>query len=240
MRTFFSILITLMLLSGCGNLVSQKRADLLLENKNDMSGQLLTLPAQLRVVYLRVKADKTYVSFAEPGPDAALSDTFKLIAGATQDVTTEAKTDTTSASAGKKLAVNSDFQTSTTAMELAGRTQLVLLSRELLFRTCEYAANGWIKDDDVKKSQADILQALVKMTETESKNADTKAKNADTAAKQAETVSKLDSKILSQTAARLDAAEQKICTANFEACLGKAINEDEKKICRANNSICLK
>lgn len=80
--------------TGCGNLVSQKRGDVVLQDADALKGKLMTQPVQLRNVYIKNTPSKdapaSYISCAEPAPDAALSDTFKLIAGVSQGVETDA------------------------------------------------------------------------------------------------------------------------------------------------------
>jgi hypothetical protein len=83
---------------------------------------------------------------------------------------------------------------------LEGRTQFVLLAREMLFRTCEAAANGHLADDKtaVYKQHEQIFKALTTMLDTqkaheESQKAEAEAEKAKAIAKVAE---KLDPKIL--------------------------------------------
>jgi hypothetical protein len=241
MRTQAGVVLFAVILIGCGNLASQKRGDVVLQDTGELKGKLMTVPAQLRNVYIKnPTADNSppsYISCAEPAPDAALSDTFKLIAGLTQDVSTDASTADVAAKAGKKLAINSDFQTSTTAMELAGRTQLVLLARELLYRACEYRSNNWLKEAEVKDAYNSVIKALVTMTDTEKTNAEAKAKNADTAA----TALKLDLKVLGATSERFYDLSRSLCIVEYDDCIKKAAADANKeKVCKGTLSNCVK
>jgi hypothetical protein len=235
-RLFYFAIV--MSVSGCSNLVSQKRADIFMQNETALPGKVASMPAQLRNIYIKNQIG-SYFSCAEPGPDVALSDTFKLIAGATSDVSLGSDSEAGSASAGKKLAANADFQTSTAALELAGRTQTVLLARELLFRTCEYASNGSLSADDVKEAHKSIVNAIREMTAADKSNA---AAKASTAAAVATVVGadKLDAALLNRAAAAADEANRNFCTSQFESCLNDAQDDPSKKQCKAQINDCLK
>lgn len=231
-------LVVLVSMSGCGNLISQKRADVFMQNENVLSGKIASVPAQLRNVYIKDRAG-SYFSCAEPGPDVALSDTFKLIAGATGDVSVGTENESGSTSAGKTLSANADFQTSTAALELAGRTQTVLLARELLFRTCEYASNGSLTAAEVKDAHKSIVDAIRDMTKEDRSNAEAKAS---TSAAVATIVGadKLDANLLSRAAAASEAANRNFCTNQFETCLDSANDDTSRKQCKAQINECLK
>ena len=70
---------------------------------------------------------------------------------------------------------------SSTVVELGGRTQYVVLARELLYRTCEMAANGFLNAGHVRDQQEDIINALTNMLSAEEKKAEAKKATAEAA-----------------------------------------------------------
>ncbi len=227
------------LLSGCSNLLSQKNAKLAPTKEIAGIGETLTLPAQLRSVYIK-KHDESYYSCAEPGPDVALSDTFKFIAGVTREssISTEDGTTGSSFSGSKKSGYNSDLQTTTTALELAGRTQTVLLAREFLFRTCEAASNGWLSGDEVKASHQKIIDGIVGLIENDKKNADTAKTKAETEGKKADI---LDAAILNSSTTAFRTSVANFCSTTLIECLEKAgADTKAKAACQSNFINCTK
>lgn len=218
---------TSVLLAGCSSLLSQKNAELAPTKEIAGIGETLTLPAQLRSIYIK-KNNGSYYSCAEPGPDVALSDTFKFIAGVTRESSISSEDGTTGStfSGSKKAGYNSDLQTATTAMELAGRTQTVLLAREFLFRTCEAAYNGWLSAAEVKASHQKIIDGIVGLIENDKKNADTAKTKAETEAKKADA---LDAAILNSTATAFRTTVVNVCSTTLIECLGKAGTDAKAK-----------
>lgn len=117
----------LLLLGGCG-FFAQKHAETM--TLGDSNIQAITYPPELRAAYA-VNEGSTARYCAEPPPDVALS-TIQKIAG-------EAKATTES---GTEAEGKFSAEASTTALELAGRTQIVLLAREMLYRICELSLNS--------------------------------------------------------------------------------------------------
>ena len=70
---------------------------------------------------------------------------------------------------------------SSTVVELSGRTQYVVLARELLYRTCEMAANGFLNAGNVQQQHKEIINALTKMLSAEEKTAEAKKATAEAA-----------------------------------------------------------
>lgn len=198
------------------------------------AGAIHTMPAQLRTVTNKTTAG-SFISCAEPGPDVAMSDTFKLITGITSDTSSSINGgDGKSASAGNKIGLNNDLQTSTTALELAGRTQTVLLAREFLYRTCEAASNKWITDTQVGRAHAEILKQITGLIETDKKKAETTAAIAGAVA-----TGKLDPKLLGNAATAVSGAIRDACNKEFVECLGKAgADEKAKAQCTTNFNKC--
>ncbi|MDD5395614.1 MAG: hypothetical protein PHE17_21545 [Thiothrix sp.] len=222
------------LLTGCGSMLAQKTAELAPTRVTTTSGEIVTMPAQLRTMTNKTSAG-SFISCAEPGPDVAMSDTFKLITGITSDTSSTINGGGgKSASAGNKVALNNDLQTSTTALELAGRTQTVLLAREFLYRTCEAASNNWITGAQVNAAHTEILKQITGLIETDKKKAETTAAIAGAVA-----TGKLDPKLLGNAATAASGAIRDACNKEFVECLGKAgSNEKEKAQCTVNFNKC--
>ncbi len=111
----------MLLLAGCA--LPQRRVEVL-----DLAsgGQVISYPADLRGAY--VTGGRTC---AEPVPDVALASTSQL-AGALKLLSETGQTAEATATADLAAKV----------AELSGRTQTVLLARELLWRACEATLNN--------------------------------------------------------------------------------------------------
>ncbi|WP_292995195.1 hypothetical protein [Nitrosomonas sp.] len=236
MKKLSIILLLASLLSGCSSLLSQKTAELAPSRETQGKGETLTIPAQLRTITNKNNIG-SFVSCAEPGPDVAMSDTFKLITGITSDTSSSVNSGTGStASAGNKASLNNDLQTSTTALELAGRTQIVLLAREFLYRTCEAASNGWIDGTKVGVAHTEIIKQITGLIETDKKKAETSAAIAVAIA-----TGKLDTKIMGNTSTAFGEAIRNACVKTFEDCIAKpGIDEKNRTACRSTFNDCLK
>lgn len=140
--------LALLLLGGCG-FFAQKHAET--RKLGDSGVEAITYPGQIRAAYA-VSKDSTVRYCAEPPPDVALSTIEKIAA--------EAKATTESGLEGEgKLSA----EASTTALELAGRTQLVLLAREMLYRACELSLN---RSDVNEEDVIDMYKAVVELVRT--------------------------------------------------------------------------
>jgi hypothetical protein len=96
----------------------------------DLTTSVISYPTELRGAYIR--PDGSSIRYcAEPAPDVALSTVEKI--------TANLKAATPSGVSGEG-SFGRDFQA--TVVELAGRTQLVLLARETLYRACELDLNN--------------------------------------------------------------------------------------------------
>ena len=127
MRYWMSIalIVTVFFSFGCGTpqkFVVKKTMDV-------GENTALTYPADLRGAYF-LQVDNRMRYCAEPFPDVTMSSLNKMIA----DLTAKLKT-------GDDLTAKMVHELNVTAAELAGRTQLVLLARELLYRICELSIN---------------------------------------------------------------------------------------------------
>lgn len=118
-------LVLLTTLSACG--VPQRSAKVLDIKADTMSA--VAYPADLRGAYVRPN-ESTVQFCAEPAPDVALQSLVK--------VTENLKATTPS---GIQVEGSASGEFAAKVIQLAGRTQLVLLAREMLYRACELTLN---------------------------------------------------------------------------------------------------
>jgi hypothetical protein len=237
-KRFAAILALALSQTGCGNLLSQKQAELAPTRETLNLGETLTLPAQLRTTTIK-KSAGAFIACSEPAPDVALSDTFKLITGITsesaQSASSAASAASASTSSNGKRSFNNDLQSSTTALELAGRTQTVLLAREFLFRTCEAASNGWLNSEAVIKAHTGTLEQIAGMVAADKKKAETAGVLA-----AASVAIQLESKPLLAAGSALRETLRNACLKTFEECLAKpGLDEKGKEACRAKFATCI-
>lgn len=113
------------LLGGCA--VPQKKVDVVTIGNSETYA--ITYPTELRGAYFVKRGDLVRYC-AEPVPDVA-SDTLQKIAGEIS----------ATLAAGKEIKGKLDTELGTKVVQLAGRTELILLAREMLYRACELTLN---------------------------------------------------------------------------------------------------
>lgn len=84
---------------------------------------------------------------AEPAPDVAIESITKIIA--------ELKIPNSNVDASTQV------ELSTKVVELAGRTQLVLILRESLYRLCEQGLNGTLSNEQINDRYKQVLDTIV-------------------------------------------------------------------------------
>ena len=133
-----------------------------------------------------------YVVCSEPFPDIAMSTAFKFIMQETS---------------GNKAS----HEVSTKALELAGRTQIVLLAREFIASNCRARANGWITNKTFQSNQRRILVQIKEMIAVDKSEAEAPTKKAEADAKIAEAEAKkaADEKAEAEAKAQIAEAEAK-------------------------------
>jgi len=151
LRWFFTSII---LLTACAQ--SQQRADLIRFNGAGWSA--VTYPAQVRGAYM---LDKNSVSgfCAEPVPDVAMDTVSKVMASVEASIPE-------TATVGAEI----DASTAATAVQLAGRSELVLLVRELLYRLCEMSLNHKTESKMYKEiagQYQDVINLIVMFARTD-------------------------------------------------------------------------
>ncbi len=121
-----------MLLQGCST--PQRQAKVLQVNP---TVQAITYPSDVRGAYVIQREDGVKVC-AEPAPDVALDSLQKLTAELSARL---APTEEGKAKVSSELSAK--------VVQLAGRTELLLLARELLYRACELSNNAHVDDRTV-------------------------------------------------------------------------------------------
>ena len=230
--------ILLLALSGCV-LAPQKartiNSDIFGDNR-----EMITIPANLRTVDIR-KTKSGYIVCSEPMPDVAMSNVLKLAVEASQAQEASASSvtgeDSVSSSLSNTTGIKGNSEAATTALQLAGRTQVVLLAREFLYRNCVARANNWIDDPAFKESQNKIIDQISNMIDADKARADAdiaRAKAMEAAAKAVP-----DKKALQNVTRAIQDAKIEFCINEYDSCVLKAAGDDKKlKACRAELTKC--
>jgi hypothetical protein len=90
---------------------------------------IASYPADLRGAYIIPETVKNTKMCAEPVPDVALGSIEKISA------------ELSSAFSGVTIGADGGYDLANNVVELAGRTQLLMLAREMLYRACEVSLN---------------------------------------------------------------------------------------------------
>lgn len=144
--TFSAVVI--LSLSGCASMTAPARTHPLDPSKP----YVVDYDASRRGAYI-LPADGSLKVCAEPAPDVALESITKIIAELKlADPNVDAKTQL-------------EFQQK--VVELAGRTQLVLVLRESLYRLCEQGANGQLNSEQIASLYKQALDTVLKLAETD-------------------------------------------------------------------------
>jgi hypothetical protein len=221
------VLVGIIVLSGCSVLSPQKPQKISSEAIGDM-GDMYSIPANLRTIDIR-KKDADYIVCSEPVPDIAMSNALKLALDAsnTQSAETSATTgdDSASGSVSNALGLKGSSDASTTALELAGRTQIVLLAREFISSNCKARANGWIDDDEYKLGQDKIVEQITAMITTDK----VKAQAEKAKAEAIKAAVKLDKKALANVAGAFLQAKADACLTTYDSCMVTASGDTKKR-----------
>jgi len=253
-KLFTLTLISLTMISGCSSLglAEQKEAKV---KKITTNGELsmASIPAQLRGVYVRSESPtNNYTLCAEPFSDVAASSSAKAALEATNKLNSILGSQASSANpngASRSLSASSDQDLQqaangtidfvNTMVALDGRTQYVLLAREMMFRTCEAASNGWLGKDkvetaaSVKSEHLAIISALTSMVAAEQQKA--KAQSDQALASIANKVAdgKLDPEILKHMSSVSPVIGNALSKQLID-CIGAAKDDKAKNVCAKN------
>lgn len=145
----------LLIVSGCANLTSPAR-----EHEIDVTkAHWIDYDASRRGT-LVVPTNSNVKTCAEPSPDVALTLISKIEGSLKPE-------------AGGEASTKADF--STTVVELAKRTQMVMFLREALFRLCEQSLNGNFSKEEIVVVYKQILTAATDIVKTDQTAAQAKA-----------------------------------------------------------------
>lgn len=236
MKNMFALL-GIITLSGCSVLSPQKPQHISSEAIGG-GGDLYSIPANLRTIDIR-KKDADYIVCSEPVPDVAMSNALKLALDAsnTQSAETSATAgdDSTSGSVSNSLGLKGSSDASTTALELAGRTQIVLLAREFISSNCKARANGWIDDAAYKNGQNKIIDQITAMITTDKAKAEAEKAKAEAV----KAAVKLDKKALANVAGAFQQAKADACLSTYDSCMATAAGDKKKvKACKVTLGKC--
>jgi hypothetical protein len=151
--TSTTVVVSLMLATGCANFSPLVTTRAIPQN----GPHLVTYDSSRRGTLFTVENGKVTAACAEPAPDTAYSfnNAFKA-----------------SGKGGKTPAeVTVDVALTATALQLAGRDNLVLLTREAMFRLCEAQANNFLNDASYATNFAVILAQIEKIATVKTEEA---------------------------------------------------------------------
>lgn len=216
---YLSLMLISLLGSGCTtNLVAQKQAKFVKVNNKIANNQMkaISMPENIRLFYYWQASDGKMMACTQPASDVAKSDSFKSSGN------TGVKLSDGAGILKNDVTVEGGVNSSTTVLQLNGRSSAILLARDALFHTCEFAANGWLTEESIKESFRMALAVAQNISEAEKDTIETNnliLKNS----------LGLDQKILDESAKRLivlnfiDLAEKR------RVCINEA-GKDETKI----------
>lgn len=154
------LLFVIIAIQGCS--LIQPNATVL---KNvDESTDVVVYPAALRGAYI-FKKGKTVHVCAEPVPDVALENLQKLSANLNAKLTS-----------GDEGGINVSSEISTKIIELAGRTELLLLTRELLYRVCELEGNRNIDSNAAEELYSRVMDLVLEIAAADKTQAEANLK----------------------------------------------------------------
>jgi len=162
MRSFILIMIIIVLsvLSGCGTPQREVR-------RIEISPQMpsvITYPSDVRGTYI-VKEGSDLKFCAEPVPDVALESIQKLIGNIKLTLPQQ-----------ETVGVDLTSDLTVKAIELAGRIQLLLIAREMLYRACEMSVNHPTKVSDAMEMYKIVVQLIKDLGQAEKTQAEANLK----------------------------------------------------------------
>lgn len=156
MNRYIAIIITLSTLSAC-SLPETKSRILTIDNNNTRA---VTYPGNLRGAYFVDK--QSSVRFcSEPAPDIAMENLQKLSANLSA---------TLKSGDQGNAALNAELRAK--VIELAGRTELLLVAREMLYRACELSINHDITPEQITKIYDSVSKLIMNLATAEKTQAE--------------------------------------------------------------------
>jgi len=154
----------LTIIGGCDTLGGATQEEAKLVTTRQAGAEVLTYPGSLRGAYL-FKPGSSAKFCAEPPPDVALN-TLKDIS-ANLKAAAQASAAAGAAPQGS-IDTGVSSKVTTDVVQLAGRTQLILLARELLYRICELSAQGERFDSGAaQRMYSDVLKLIAGMVDAD-------------------------------------------------------------------------
>jgi hypothetical protein len=162
MRSFIYIMIIIVLsvLSGCA---TPQREVKMIQITPQMPS-VITYPSDVRGTYV-VRDDSALKFCAEPAPDVALESIQKLAANLKATF-----------AAGQPIDASISGELAVKVIELAGRTQLLLIAREMLYRACEMSLNHPAKLSDAMGMYKIVVELIKDLGQAEKTHADANLK----------------------------------------------------------------
>lgn len=243
--------------SGCTQLGITEQKTVI---HKDLSGNgqlsIASIPTQLRGAYITKKTSGhvLYTYCAEPFADVAASNSFKATAEANNKLNTlidtqasKANSDGSNRTASAKTdqqiqqVVNGTLETLNTIVKLEGRTQYVLLAREMMYRTCEAAANGWLGNtpDDIATNVSTqhtlVVKALTEMLDAEKEKAKAETNTAIATVAKEVIANNIDKSVLeSMTSNDAYGVMRDALLNNLLQCTEKAKTDKDRSECKSN------
>ncbi|MBJ9373630.1 hypothetical protein I5554_16340 [Acinetobacter sp. TGL-Y2] len=151
-------LCSLLFLTGCTNLVTQKRALVVADIKNP-NVKTMSIPIDIRLSRSFTASDGKIYICDQPMPDVARSDSF----GSKGNLS--AKLADSGGVLKQDIGGEGNINSSTAVLQLNGRSSAVLLARDLMYQICLSAANGtFAAQQELFK---DILKIVDKVADKE-------------------------------------------------------------------------
>lgn len=135
-------------LSGCASMTSPMRTHALEAGKP----YAIDYDATRRGAYI-LPGDRSMKMCAEPAPDVAMESITNIIANLKLQ---QANAD-----------ANAQVELQQKIVELAGRTQLVLVLRESLYRLCEQGVNGQLNNEQIAALYKQALDTVLRLADTD-------------------------------------------------------------------------
>jgi hypothetical protein len=169
---------------------------------------------------------------AEPFADTAVQSAIELAAKLSETAKSSAevaKSENEKASTSGDISGSAEgsLKAATEVVALAGRTQAVLITRELLYRLCEANMNGRLSDADAKALFESTLAVVKSIAATDEKKAEAQAADA-------------KAKLIEAQQQRDDAGAVLACIEARDKCLTDAKDDGAKKACADSYDACIK
>lgn len=236
------IVFSVLLMGGCGNVLAPQTAKNVGAKLIGEQGEVYAVPANVRMMDIR-KKNADYVVCSDPVPDVAVANALKLALDASQNAAAKVAAtvgdNSTSNDISNAVGVKGSYDVSTTALELAGRTQIVLLAREFLSSNCKARAYGWLKENEFQENQKGIIEQITAIIKAEQEKSSAEKAKADAQKVEAIAEMALDKGTLAKVNSVFGDAILSHCTDNLSTCLIDAKGDTKKnEACKSSYLTC--